>query len=128
MPPRGRLVYSTDDPPGTPERRRHPPAVRGALRSDRATAGRPGTIAAAMAPDTVYVERTRKGRGGKTVTLILNLPGDEAGKQSLLKTLKTTCGAGGTLKDGVLEIQGDHRDRIVAHLESVGLKVKPRGG
>jgi translation initiation factor 1 len=114
----GRLVYSTDDPGAgkkrRPPRRAAPPA---------SSAPPPG-----LKPGVVYVERSRKGRGGKTVTLVLNLPGSEADKGQLLKELKTTCGAGGTLKDGVLEIQGDHRDKVMDHLRARGHQVKPRGG
>ncbi len=53
---------------------------------------------------------------------VARLPGDLAG------TLKRLCGSGGTIKDAVIEIQGDHRERIVAHLESKGYRVKPAGG
>jgi translation initiation factor 1 len=81
-----------------------------------------------MKPGVVYVERTRKGRGGKTVTLVLNLPGNEAAKTALLKDLKAACGAGGALKDGVLEVQGDHRERLMALLAERGHTVKARGG
>ena len=111
----GRLVYSTDDPHAGRDR-------------DRARPGRAATPAPGVKPDTVYVERTRKGRGGKTVTLVINLPGDDGAKAGLLKTLKTACGAGGTLKGGVLEIQGDHRDKVLAHLTALGHTVKARGG
>jgi translation initiation factor 1 len=83
---------------------------------------------AGLRPDTVYVERSRKGRGGKTVTLILNLPLDDGSKRSLLKQLKATCGAGGTMRDGSLEIQGDHRDRLRDVLVAAGYRVKLRGG
>lgn len=114
----GRLVYSTDDPN----------AGKGKQPSGR---GRPPPRAAqptGLKPGIVYVERSRKGRGGKTVTLVLNLPGSAADKGKLLKELKSTCGAGGTLKDGVLEIQGDHREKILAHLSAQGFQVKLRGG
>ncbi len=118
----GRLVYSTDDPDagkdGRGARRKRPGA-----KPTAATAPPSG-----LKPGIVYVERSRKGRRGKTVTLVLNLPGGDADKAQLLKDLKTTCGAGGTVKDGVIEIQGDHRDRIMAHLRAQGHEVKARGG
>ena len=53
---------------------------------------------------------------------------DDASKKKLLKTLKGQCGAGGTMKEGVLEIQGDHRDKLLATLKDMGHAVKPRGG
>ena len=76
----------------------------------------------------VRVSRATLGRGGKTVTLVLNLPGNEAAKSALLKDLKAACGTGGTLKDGQLEIQGDHRERVMAELAARGHTVKARGG
>ena len=62
----------------------------------------------------VRVSRTSSGRGGKTVTLITGLPPAEVAATG--KELKRLCGTGGTIKDGVVEIQGDHRQRIVDHL------------
>lgn len=62
----------------------------------------------------VRVSRTKAGRGGKTVTLITGLPaGDVA---AVGATLKKLCGSGGTVRDGTVEIQGDHRQRIADHL------------
>jgi translation initiation factor 1 len=122
----GRRVYSTDDP-DVARSARPSRAVGGRARPGR-TPPRPVAGAPGIRPDTVYVERTRKGRGGKTVTLVINLPGDAAARAELLKALKTACGAGGTLKDGVLEIQGDHRDKVIAHLAALGHTVKARGG
>jgi len=76
----------------------------------------------------VYVGRESKGRKGKTVTTVEGLPlaGDEL--KQLSGELKRRCGTGGAVKDGVVEIQGDHRDVLVAELESRGYKVKRRGG
>lgn len=116
---RDRLVYSTDDPNAGKARRPRPPAPR--------RAGQPSPPPG-VKPGVVYVERSRKGRGGKTVTLVINLPGGAAEQAALLKELKAACGAGGTIKDGVLEIQGDHRDTIMARLQSLGHTVKARGG
>jgi len=70
----------------------------------------------------------KSGRGGKTVTAIYDLPADDGANEALCKALKTRCGTGGTLKDRVIEIQGDHRDRIEALLIERGLKVKRAGG
>lgn len=70
----------------------------------------------------------RKGRGGKTVSLITGVLSPAAGKEALLKLLKTRLGTGGALKDDVLEIQGDHRDQIVEVLKGLGYKAKKSGG
>lgn len=70
----------------------------------------------------------RKGRGGKTVSVITGVMSHEAGKTALLKLLKNKLGTGGTLKDDVLEIQGDHRDQIVELLNGLGYKAKKSGG
>lgn len=118
MPTRGRLVYSSSDP-GAAEKKK---------RAKRVAAPREQAATPSFRGDTVYVERSKKGRGGKTVTIVWNAPGDEDAKRALLKELKTACGAGGTLKEGALEIQGDQRDRLVAALEARGLTVKTRGG
>ena len=72
----------------------------------------------------VRVGRETKGRGGKGVTIISDLPLDETGLAELATKLKTRLGTGGTVKDGRIEIQGDHRDRIVAELEGMGYRAK----
>ena len=77
---------------------------------------------------TVYVERDRKGRGGKTVTVVSNLKLATDKAEALLKTLKTHVGAGGTVKEGNLEIQGDHREKVMAYLQKEGYSVKAKGG
>ncbi|MEN6449154.1 MAG: stress response translation initiation inhibitor YciH [Thermoguttaceae bacterium] len=76
----------------------------------------------------VRVGRETKGRGGKGVTIISDLPLDEKGLAELATKLKTRLGTGGTVKDGRIEIQGDHRDRIVAELEAMGYRAKRAGG
>lgn len=76
----------------------------------------------------VRVSRETKGRGGKAVTLIKGLPMGDAELVALGKQLKAQCGTGGTVKEGVIEIQGDHVARIVQALTSKGLKAKAIGG
>jgi translation initiation factor 1 len=76
----------------------------------------------------VHVGRETKGRGCKGVTIISDLPLDEKNLSELAAKLKTRLGTGGTVKDGRIEIQGDHRDRIVAELETMGYRVKRAGG
>jgi translation initiation factor 1 len=69
-----------------------------------------------------------KGRKGKGVTLITGLPMAEEGLSALAKRLKQHCGSGGTVKDGVIEIQGDHRQTVAEALETEGYRVKRVGG
>lgn len=76
----------------------------------------------------VRVRRETKGRGGKTVTTISGLAMNTPQLESLLKDLKRTCGAGGALKDGVLEVQGDHCDLILEQLAKRGISAKRAGG
>ena len=83
---------------------------------------------AASKSTVVRVGRETKGRGGKGVTIISDLPLDETGLTELATELKTRLGTGGTVKDGRIEIQGDHRDRIVQELEGMGYRVKRAGG
>ncbi len=76
----------------------------------------------------VRVRREIKGRQGKGVTVITGLPLDPAVLKQLGKTLKTQCGTGGTVKDGVIEIQGEHRDKLIEILKKDGWIVKAAGG
>jgi translation initiation factor 1 len=76
----------------------------------------------------VRVGRETKGRRGKGVTIVSDLPLNENGTAKLATKLKTQLGTGGTVKDGKIEIQGDHRDRIITELEGLGYKVKRAGG
>lgn len=76
----------------------------------------------------VRVRRESKGRGGKTVTVIDGLPLDAAGVKALAGELKRRCGTGGTVKDGTIEIQGDHRELLLAELAARGFKAKAAGG
>jgi translation initiation factor 1 len=76
----------------------------------------------------VRVGRETAGRGGKGVSVITGLPLAPAALEALATTLKKTCGAGGAAKDGRIEIQGDHRDRLVAELCKLGYDAKRSGG
>jgi translation initiation factor 1 len=76
----------------------------------------------------VRLVRDRKGRGGKTVTLIAGLSGSPAALAGLASELKRLCGTGGTLRGDLVEIQGDHRERLRAELERRGYTVKLAGG
>ena len=76
----------------------------------------------------VRVSRENKGRGGKTVTVVNGVLRDAAGLAALGKQLKAACGTGGSVKDGVIEIQGDHVTTIIAALQKQGFSVKRSGG
>ncbi len=76
----------------------------------------------------VRVSRETKGRKGKGVTLIKGLAMDAVTLGSMCKKLKAMCGAGGTVKEGVIEIQGDHIERILDYLKKQGVKAKRAGG
>ena len=77
---------------------------------------------------TACLYRERKGRGGKTVTVVRELQLAPADLKALGKELRRLCGTGGTVKDGIIEIQGDHRDRMAEELRRLGYKVKFVGG
>ena len=77
---------------------------------------------------TVYLHRDSKGRGGKTVTLVKKLVLSEDDLKELTKKLKQVCGSGGTIKDDMIEIQGEHREKIAEALIKLGYKVKIAGG
>jgi len=76
----------------------------------------------------VRVSRETKGRKGKGVTLINGVPLDESKLRNLAKQLKRRCGAGGTVQDRIIEIQGDHRDVLIEELKKQGYTVKRAGG
>lgn len=105
------MVYSTAQGSLRKRKDRQPPA-QGALRS----------------PGVVRVHRQCKGRGGKTVCVIEGLNADRAAMKALLKRLKQRLGTGGALKGDVLEIQGDHREQLLALLQAEGIKAGRGGG
>ena len=86
--------------------------------------------ASALAPGDgiVRVSREKQGRAGKQVTVVRGLPGDVAAIAAWGKRLRTACGAGGSVKNGMVEVQGDHIDRVLALLLAEGLRVKRAGG
>lgn len=109
-----RLVYSTDGGRVRAPQERQTEPARGVTRD----------------PDDGYVRvrREKKGRGGKTVTVISGLPGGASELDRLLKLLKQHCGTGGSRDGELLVIQGDHRERLQARLEELGHRVKLAGG
>ena len=80
------------------------------------------------AQQRVRVQRTKAGKGGKLVTAITGLEAPEAELKALLKQLKATCGTGGTLKEGVIELQGDQVAPALKALEGAGYRPKQAGG
>jgi translation initiation factor 1 len=76
----------------------------------------------------VRVARQTQGRAGKAVTVVTGLPLDDAALEALATQLKRRCGSGGTVKQGVIEIQGEHRDTVVAELIRHGYPAKRSGG
>jgi translation initiation factor 1 len=77
---------------------------------------------------TIYLHRESSGRGGKAVSLVKNLLLSDEEMKNLAKKLKQECGSGGTIKDGIIEIQGEHRQKIADVLQKLGYKVKIAGG
>ena len=117
----GGLVYSTDSG-------RMCPACRQPLAACSCAVQARAAHRAAGADGGVRVGRETKGRGGKAVTLVRGLALDDAALATLGKRLRSACGAGGTVKDGVLEVQGDHVERVLAWLRQEGISAKSAGG
>jgi len=100
------------------------PNCRRAVRECVCPKGAPGTAK----PSQVRVGRETKGRAGKGVTTVTGLPLTSSDIESLAAQLKKRCGSGGTVRDGIIEIQGDHRDRIVTALIELGWPARKSGG
>ena len=95
----------------------------------RPNAAPPSSLRTIPADGTkVRVSREVSGRGGKGVSVITGLPLNDDALEALATQLKKTCGAGGGVKDGRIEIEGDHRDRLVAELVKRGYAAKRSGG
>jgi translation initiation factor 1 len=112
-----RIVYSTGVGSLCPNCRR-------AVRECVCPKGAPGAAKAGA----VRVGRETQGRAGKGVTTVAGLPMTLAEIEALATKLKKRCGSGGTVREGVIEIQGDHRDTIVAELIKLGWPAKRSGG
>ncbi|BFM41144.1 translation initiation factor [Synechocystis sp. LKSZ1] len=95
-----------------------------------ASSDSPQEDASALPPQqqNIRVQASRAGRKGKTVTILTGFQTSPAVLQQLLKQLKNQCGSGGTLKDNSIEIQGDHRPKILQVLLGLGYKAKISGG
>lgn len=99
----------------------------GRVRPDRRT-GAARTPAAKPSDGQVRLRREVKGRGGGTVIVITGVPLEDQALRELAGALKKRCGCGGTVKNGAIEIQGDHRDLLLQELQSRGYRVKLAGG
>lgn len=114
---RGGLVYSTDSGRMCPVCRQ--PVARCACKQSQPLAPSDGIV---------RVSRETKGRGGKSVTVIRGVPLEAVALSQLGKQLKAACGSGGTVKDGVIEVQGDHGVLVIGLLEKQGWTVRRSGG
>ncbi len=113
----GGLVYSTDSGRMCP-----------VCRQAQAACTCKAKAAAPVGDGVVRVQRQSKGRGGKTVTLVKGVPLDALALVQLGKDLRSACGAGGTVKDGVIEVQGDHVATLLQALAGRGWTVRQAGG
>lgn len=112
----GGLVYSTDSGRMCPDCRQ--PLTQCTCKLPAAPTG----------DGIVRVSRETKGRGGKAVTVVKGVLVDAVALVELGKQLKAACGTGGTVKDGVIEVQGDHIERVIQILKTQGHTVKRAGG
>jgi len=87
-----------------------------------------GQTAAPRGDGIVRVSREKQGRGGKTVTVVRGLDLDAEALAAYGRKLRSACGSGGTAKDGVIEVQGDHVERVIALIQADGRTVKRAGG
>ena len=113
----GGLVYSTETGRMCPSCRQ--PVAQCQCKSAHAVPGGDGVV---------RVFRETKGRGGKAVTVVRGVLLEAAALVLLSKQLKAACGSGGTVKDGVIEVQGDHADRVLQELKKLGYTAKKAGG
>lgn len=113
----GGLVYSTDNGRMCPACRR--PVADCACRAPKASPAGDGIV---------RVGRETAGRAGKGVTVVRGLALDPDALDALARRLKAHCGSGGTARDGVVEIQGEHRDKVMAFLQQQGWKARRSGG
>jgi len=111
------LVYSTDSGRMCPQ-----------CRQPQAQCNCRLTVKRPEGDGIVRVSRQTKGRAGKGVTLVKGMDLGDAALNVLGKQLKTACGSGGTVKDGVIEVQGDHVERVMDMLKALGHSVKRAGG
>ncbi len=121
-----RLVYSTDSGRICPACGQ--PVAHCTCKATAAAQARARQAVSGKADNIVRVQLDTKGRKGKGVTVVSGMPLADDALAQLGKQLKAQCGAGGTVKDGVIEVQGDHREVVMAALQKLGYTVKRVGG
>ena len=121
-----RLVYSTDSGRVCPACGQ--PVAHCTCKATAAAQARARQAGSGKADNIVRVQLDTKGRKGKGVTVVTGAPLPDDALAQLGKQLKALCGAGGTVKDGVIEVQGDHREVVMAALQKLGYTVKRVGG
>lgn len=114
---RPRIVYSTDAA-----------AAKRCLRCGSYPCRCPQPASLAPQQQTARIQREKKGRAGKTVTVVRDLQLTPEDLAALARQLKERCGCGGTVRDGNIEMQGDQRERVAAELQKLGYRVKFAGG
>ena len=117
-PDKSRLVYSTETGRACPECGK--PVAQCVCRANKSV-----TVAAA---GPVRVMRETKGRNGKGVTVVKGIALDAESLMQLGKQLRAACGTGGTVKEGAIELQGDHCDKVIAFLAKQNIAAKRAGG
>ena len=115
------LVWSSDDG----DLRRDPGMGRKSRKRNRGSVLSPGP---APSGTTIKVKRETSGRKGKTATTVSEIPLGESETKALAKRLKQHCGVGGTARGSSIELQGDHRDKVIAFLEKEGFRAVRAGG
>jgi translation initiation factor 1 len=121
MPSDSELVWSSDGGDFRPAQK------QGARKGKRRPQG-PGAPGPAPAGSTIKVKRETSGRKGKTATTISEIPLGEDETRALAKRLKQHCGVGGTARGSSIELQGDHRDKVITFLEKEGHRAVRAGG
>jgi translation initiation factor 1 len=122
MPADSELVWSSDGGDFRGERKRDRKRRKKREGSDGPAPG------PAPAGSTIKVKRETSGRKGKTATTITGIPLSESETKALAKRLKRHCGVGGTSRGSSIELQGDHRDKVIAFLEKEGHRAVRAGG
>lgn len=123
-----RLVYSTETGPTCPKCEK--PASKCTCKKNKSSAPKkhPKKHSTDRGDGVVRIQRETKGRKGKAVTVVAGLPLEDDDLQDFAKALKSRCGAGGSVKEGVILIQGDHRETLLEEIKKQGYTAKLSGG
>ena len=122
------LVYSSEDGEIAKSSQPGGKKKKNGNQNSSAKAGKNAQTIKNPAKQGIRIQRESKGRGGKAVTVITGVPLDGAALKELGKKLKAQLGTGGAIKDGNIEIQGDHREKLLTLMEQAGFKAKISGG